>query len=143
MVSFTARGVGFLRYFQFKQLPNFLLASPILTLALCSIIYYVKSRPQLVYSLGFRASNEGKEYAPVHFSSGTAPKSNSIPVSEKPLSKIQGITFKHMLVWELLFDGFLQCNIVGEILNLNTTVLDDINSTGVLLMAYIQIQKGQ
>ncbi|KAL9455392.1 hypothetical protein AB3S75_010753 [Citrus x aurantiifolia] len=83
-------GVGFLRYFQFKQLPNFLLASPMLTLALCSIIHYVKSQPELVYSLGFRASNEGKEYAPVFFSSGAAPKSNSAPVAEKPLSKIHG-----------------------------------------------------
>lgn len=98
VVSFNARGVGFLRYFQFKQLPNFLLASPMLTLALCSIIHYVKSQPELVYSLGFRASNEGKEYAPLFFSSGAAPKSNSAPVAEKPLSKIHGITFKHVLI---------------------------------------------
>ncbi|XP_010535916.1 PREDICTED: GPI mannosyltransferase 2 isoform X2 [Tarenaya hassleriana] len=53
-------GVGFLRYFQFKQLPNFLLASPILSLAVCSILSYVKSRPELFLSLGFQASNEEK-----------------------------------------------------------------------------------
>ncbi|KAJ0771617.1 putative GPI mannosyltransferase 2 [Helianthus annuus] len=47
-------GVGFLRYFQFKQLPNFLLASPILSMAVCSIIYYVKLRPTVFFSLGFQ-----------------------------------------------------------------------------------------
>ncbi|KAF7827567.1 GPI mannosyltransferase 2 isoform X1 [Senna tora] len=53
-------GVGFLRYFQLKQLPNFLLASPILSLAFCSIIHYAKSRPQNFFSLGFRTSSEEK-----------------------------------------------------------------------------------
>ncbi|XP_042445987.1 GPI mannosyltransferase 2-like [Zingiber officinale] len=33
-------GVGFLRYFQVKQLPNFLLASPTLSLAIGSVILY-------------------------------------------------------------------------------------------------------
>lgn len=54
------RGVGFLRYFQFKQLPNFLLASPILSLALCSIVSYVKTRPELFLSLGFQATEKEK-----------------------------------------------------------------------------------
>ncbi|XP_018449105.1 uncharacterized protein LOC108820623 isoform X2 [Raphanus sativus] len=53
-------GVGFLRYFQFKQLPNFLLASPILSLALCSIVSYVKTRPELFLSLGFQATEKEK-----------------------------------------------------------------------------------
>lgn len=44
--------VGFLRYFQVKQLPNFLLASPMLTLAVCSIATYAKYRPRLFFSLG-------------------------------------------------------------------------------------------
>ncbi|KAJ4724078.1 GPI mannosyltransferase 2 [Melia azedarach] len=83
-------GVGFLRYFQFKQLPNFLLASPILTLAICSIIHYVKSQPKVVYSLGFKASDEGKDSAPVFFSSGRAPESISTDMSEKVSSKMQG-----------------------------------------------------
>ncbi|KAK6123105.1 hypothetical protein DH2020_043166 [Rehmannia glutinosa] len=50
-------GVGFLKYFQVKQLPNFLLASPILSLAICSIIYYVKLWPEVFLSLGLRASS--------------------------------------------------------------------------------------
>ncbi|CAF2115824.1 BnaC08g41770D [Brassica napus] len=51
-------GVGFFRYFQFKQLPNFLLASPILSLAVCSIISYMKTRPELFISLGFQATEK-------------------------------------------------------------------------------------
>ncbi|CAN7035710.1 unnamed protein product [Brassica rapa subsp. trilocularis] len=53
-------GVGFLRYFQFKQLPNFLLASPILSLAVCSIVSYMKTRPELFTSLGFQATEKEK-----------------------------------------------------------------------------------
>ncbi|XP_020224701.1 GPI mannosyltransferase 2 [Cajanus cajan] len=53
-------GVGFLRYFQLKQLPNFLLASPILSLALCSVVYYAKSRPENFFSLGFLTPMEEK-----------------------------------------------------------------------------------
>ncbi|GER40166.1 GPI mannosyltransferase [Striga asiatica] len=49
-------GVGFLRYFQVKQLPNFLLASPILSHAVCSILYYVKLWPEVFLSLGLRVS---------------------------------------------------------------------------------------
>lgn len=56
-------GVGFLKYFQVKQLPNFLLASPILSLALCTIIHYVKLWPEVFVSLGFRASSPNKERA--------------------------------------------------------------------------------
>ncbi|KAK4380728.1 hypothetical protein RND71_002590 [Anisodus tanguticus] len=54
-------GVGFLKYFQVKQIPNFVLASPILSLALCTIIHYVKLWPEVFVSLGFRASSPNKE----------------------------------------------------------------------------------
>ncbi|KAJ4896837.1 hypothetical protein Rs2_23631 [Raphanus sativus] len=53
-------GVGFLRYFRFKQLPNFLLASPILSLAVCSVVSYMKTRPELFISLGFQATEKEK-----------------------------------------------------------------------------------
>jgi phosphatidylinositol glycan class V len=93
MVSFDARGVGFLRYFQLKQLPNFLLASPILSLALCSIVYYAKSRPEIFFSLGFRASTEEKNSSAVLFSLELGPRSNIARIPEESSSKKQGITF--------------------------------------------------
>ncbi|KAG8379288.1 hypothetical protein BUALT_Bualt07G0072900 [Buddleja alternifolia] len=64
-------GVGFLKYFQVKQLPNFLLASPILSLALCSIIYYVKHWPEVFLSLGLRASSIEKKLVGSTLSTGT------------------------------------------------------------------------
>ncbi|XP_019445862.1 PREDICTED: GPI mannosyltransferase 2 isoform X2 [Lupinus angustifolius] len=60
--------VGFLRYFQVKQLPNFLLATPILSLALCSVVHYAKLRPQIFFSLGFQTSTEEKSCGVVFLS---------------------------------------------------------------------------
>ncbi|KAA8549637.1 hypothetical protein F0562_001345 [Nyssa sinensis] len=82
-------GVGFLRYFQLKQLPNFLLASPVLSLALCSIIHYVKLRPEIFFSLGFRASDEDKNSSAVLISMGADTKLNSASSLEILSSKVQ------------------------------------------------------
>ncbi|KAE8670506.1 Transferase, putative isoform 2 [Hibiscus syriacus] len=76
-------GVGFLRYFQFKQLPNFLLASPILSLAVCSIIYYVNTRPEIVRSLGFQASVEERSAMAIIYSFQKSLGSNDTQFSEK------------------------------------------------------------
>ncbi|GAU38764.1 hypothetical protein TSUD_64950 [Trifolium subterraneum] len=62
------RNVGFLRYFQLKQLPNFLLASPILSLAFYSVVHYAKSRPQIFFSLGFDTTIEEKSCGVVFLS---------------------------------------------------------------------------
>ncbi|KAK7368272.1 hypothetical protein VNO80_10297 [Phaseolus coccineus] len=83
-------GVGFLRYFQLKQLPNFLLASPILSLALYSIVHYAKSRPQTFFSLGFLAPMEEKSCGVVFLSgdlsrskeAGSVGKSSSLRIEE-------------------------------------------------------------
>ncbi|KAF9686491.1 hypothetical protein SADUNF_Sadunf03G0164200 [Salix dunnii] len=79
-------GVGFLRYFQLKQLPNFLLASPVLFLAVCSILHLVRSQPEIFFSLGFQASNGEKRPSS---SLDRVPESNSSRLKEKSSAKMQ------------------------------------------------------
>ncbi|KAM5146634.1 GPI mannosyltransferase 2 isoform 2-T2 [Mantella aurantiaca] len=45
-------GVGFLRYFQLQQLPNFLLAAPVIFLGICATLRYVSSNLELCSALG-------------------------------------------------------------------------------------------
>ncbi|KAG5628486.1 hypothetical protein H5410_000203 [Solanum commersonii] len=71
-------GVGFLKYFQVKQIPNFVLASPILSLALCTIIHYVKLWPEVFVSLGFRESSPNKESATSSMPLGRSVGSKSV-----------------------------------------------------------------
>uniref|UniRef100_A0A8C5LR67 GPI mannosyltransferase 2 n=2 Tax=Leptobrachium leishanense TaxID=445787 RepID=A0A8C5LR67_9ANUR len=47
-------GVGFLRYFQLHQFPNFLLAFPVALLSASAIFEYIKANPQLCLSLGLK-----------------------------------------------------------------------------------------
>lgn len=71
-------GVGFLRYFQLKQLPNFLLASPILSIALCSIIHFVKLQPKEFFSLGFQVAPKNYGDASMLLSPGINTKNSSL-----------------------------------------------------------------
>ncbi|KAK2976993.1 hypothetical protein RJ640_019213 [Escallonia rubra] len=82
----SGRGVGFLRYFELKQLPNFLLAFPILSLALCSIINYVKLQPDVFFSLGFRASALDQSVAAVK---DQYTRTKSAYFSDKEASKVR------------------------------------------------------
>ncbi|CAH8389108.1 unnamed protein product [Eruca vesicaria subsp. sativa] len=82
-------GVGFLRYFQFKQLPNFLLASPILSLAVCSIVSYMKTRPELFMSLGFQATEKEKRSSARLYSLKDALEPNVITSSNEGKSDIR------------------------------------------------------
>eukprot|EP01080_Neovahlkampfia_damariscottae_P001240 gene1240-11329_t len=52
--------VGFLKYYEFKQIPNFLLASPILILSFYGIYLYTSKNSKLVFSLGLRNFEETK-----------------------------------------------------------------------------------
>ncbi|KAJ6325887.1 hypothetical protein OIU78_013055 [Salix suchowensis] len=82
-------GVGFLRYFQLKQLPNFLLASPILSLAVCSVLHLVRSQPEIFFSLGIQASNGEKRPTASLSSLDRVPESNSSRLKEKSSAKMQ------------------------------------------------------
>ncbi|KAF5735719.1 GPI mannosyltransferase 2 isoform X1 [Tripterygium wilfordii] len=105
-------GVGFLRYFQLKQLPNFVLASPILILTLCSIVCYVKLRHEIVFSLGFQASDEEKESMALFSSSNSMQLSKVASVYNK--KRGMGSKFKQQLVNTSLH-AFVCCMSVGII----------------------------
>uniref|UniRef100_A0A8D0HHP6 GPI mannosyltransferase 2 n=1 Tax=Sphenodon punctatus TaxID=8508 RepID=A0A8D0HHP6_SPHPU len=58
----TYWNVGFLRYFEPKQIPNFLLAAPVIVLGLWSAWLYTTTNPQLCLTLGFvRRRAEGRK----------------------------------------------------------------------------------
>lgn len=98
------RGNGFLRYFQLKQLPNFLLAAPILSLAVYSTIQYAKLRPEIVFSLGFRSSKAENNFTSVLDSPGRDHALKGDQVLEKSLSSksMQGILWTHFSLYHCL-----------------------------------------
>ncbi|XP_073142447.1 uncharacterized protein [Henckelia pumila] len=87
-------GVGFLRYFQVKQLPNFLLASPILSLALSAIIYYMKLWPNVFISLGIQAPLSRKELVGTALSLGSKDRPRNSYFSERSSSTLKDDTLK-------------------------------------------------
>ena len=77
LLFFFIRGVGYLRYFKVKRLPNFLLASPILSVAVCSIIWYASSLREgriftsMFYPVGDNQSLESTSQSNCRISSET------------------------------------------------------------------------
>lgn len=63
----ACRNVGFLHYFELKQLPNFLLAAPILLISASGIFHYFEADPVRFTTLGFRCatlvSKSGNRFA--------------------------------------------------------------------------------
>ncbi|XP_049872017.1 GPI mannosyltransferase 2 [Pectinophora gossypiella] len=55
--------VGFLKYYKFKQIPNFMLASPILFLILYHCMSYIKNNLRLCFRLGLRGSTFNYGYS--------------------------------------------------------------------------------
>jgi len=93
-----SRGVGFLRYFQLKQLHNFLLASPILSLAFFSVVHYAKSRPRIFFSLGFDTTIEEKSCGVVFLSEDLS-RSKVAGSVEKSSVRIEGILLKQIIMF--------------------------------------------
>lgn len=52
--------VGFLRYYEFKQVPNFLLAAPVAILVIWATWTYVTTHPWLCLTLGMRRSKKSE-----------------------------------------------------------------------------------
>lgn len=46
------RNVGFLRYYEVKQIPNFLMAAPMIILSASGIVFYSLYDPRRILSLG-------------------------------------------------------------------------------------------
>ncbi|KAI8434172.1 hypothetical protein MSG28_012289 [Choristoneura fumiferana] len=67
--------VGLFKYYRLKQIPNFLLASPILFLIMYHCMSYIKNNPKLCFTLGIR-SNFGY--------------TNKVPYRQKQYSKSFG-----------------------------------------------------
>ncbi|XP_052065066.1 GPI mannosyltransferase 2-like [Mytilus californianus] len=51
-VQNTHWNVGFLRYYEFRQIPNFILALPVSVLSVSSVIYYYRQNPKICLTLG-------------------------------------------------------------------------------------------
>lgn len=78
--------VGFLRFYQWRQAPNFVLAAPAVAIAAAATWHYTRARPRLVWSLGFSCPPCSAEETrqPAGGSGGPKPRAQLDAVREEP-----------------------------------------------------------
>lgn len=60
-LRFYVRNVGFLKYYTLKNIPNFLIAAPILVFSFYAVYLFVFTLPRQFFSLGFISEHHRKE----------------------------------------------------------------------------------
>ncbi|KAL8143267.1 hypothetical protein V2J09_016299 [Rumex salicifolius] len=117
---------SFLKYFQLKQLPNFLLASPILSLAVFCVYAYAKSQQSYFFTLGFSfvlkekgshlASCENVDTIQNAAFLGTNQESQNL--KRRKTVKLEKVTLSHQEIDSSAKSGFFSPEVLPFVLHL-------------------------